>query len=289
MDAGSRAEFGKEGLGTRTARWLAARVPLTIDETDLIRRFLSRRPEVPRTLVDVGAHRGGVTVNYAKSGWRVLAFEPDERNREALIQATRNLVGVVIDPRAVGSPTGKPLPLYSSPVSSGISSLAPFHESHRETYTVELVELRHVVPDFLGGSPLGVLKTDVEGFDLQALQSYDFDHSPAAVIAEYEQRKTLPLGYAPADLFHFLREQELCVFISEWYPVVEYGQRHRWKRFTTDIHALDPNGWGNFVAVSREYAPQFGQYLRALRWKNVVAGAIDRSARSAAGRMGRAQ
>ena len=44
-------------------------------------------------------------------------------------------------------------------------------------------------------------------------------------------------------------EKGYKVLISEWYPIVEYGRRHKWKRFVIDPKKVtDELAWGNIVA-----------------------------------------
>ena len=48
----------------------------------------------------------------------------------------------------------------------------------------------------------------------------------------------------------FLEQKGYSVMVSEWYPVVEYGGNHKWRRFThypTDD--IPSNSCGNLIAI----------------------------------------
>jgi FkbM family methyltransferase len=209
------------------------------------------RREGPGLLVDVGAHFGSSLRRFADDGWRVIAIEPDPKNRAVLVERMGGRENVIVDPRAIGERDGEVLSLYTSDVSTGISALAPFHPSHRATSEVETVRL-----DTLLASADGVtaLKTDLEGYDLLALRTFPWSRlHPRAVVCEFEDRKTVPLGYTYHDLGSYLVEQGYSVFVSEWFPVVEYGRRHRWRslrRYPSELE--DSAAWGNFIAVDAD-------------------------------------
>jgi hypothetical protein len=69
-------------------------------------------------------------------------------------------------------------------------------------------------------------------------------------MCEFEDRKTVPLGYDYDDLATYLIKLGYVVFTSEWYPVVEYGRRHRWRSMRRyPVPLDDERGWGNLLAV----------------------------------------
>ena len=160
---------------------------------------------------------------------------------------------VVIDDHAVAEQDGTLVDLYTSSVSSGISTLAPFHASHRTTDAVETIRLDSFLADI---EQVTVLKTDTEGYDLPVLRTFPWGRlHPRGVVCEFEDRKTVRLGYDVRDLAEFLVGLGYIVFVSEWYPVVEYGQHHRWRSLRRYPVALeDPDAWGNLVAVDHEVA-----------------------------------
>lgn len=219
------------------------------DEIEIVHAVM--RPDGPGVLVDVGAHFGGSLLRFADDGWRVLAIEPDPQNRAILIDRMRGRTNVTIDARAVSERDGEIRPLFTSGVSTGISALVPFHPSHRATSQVQTVRLDTLLAS---EALVSVLKTDLEGYDLPALRTFPWDRlHPRAVVCEFEDRKTIPLGYAYHDLGTYLLELGYGVFVSEWWPVVEYGRRHRWRalrRYPSELE--DPAAWGNFIAVEEQ-------------------------------------
>ena len=92
---------------------------------------------------------------------------------------------------------------------------------------------------------------DTEGHDLFVLRTFPWEtHRPDVVVCEFEDSKTVPLGYTYQDLGSFLVDRGYQVLMSEWYPVVRYGIAHRWRRVVRFPATLeDPAGWGNFIAV----------------------------------------
>ncbi|MEX0626373.1 MAG: FkbM family methyltransferase [Chloroflexota bacterium] len=209
------------------------------------------RDEGPGTLVDVGAHFGSSLRRFADDGWRVIAIEPDPQNRAVLVERMQGRGNVVIDGRAIAERDGEVLALYTSDVSTGISALAPFHPSHRATSEVETVRLDTLLAS---EDHVTVLKTDLEGYDLRALRTFPWDRlHPRAVVCEFEDRKTVPLGYTYHDLGSYLVQEGYSVFVSEWFPVVEYGRRHRWRSLRPYPSELeDRAAWGNFIAVDED-------------------------------------
>jgi FkbM family methyltransferase len=200
-------------------------------------------------LVDVGAHGGAALAPFARDGWHVIAIEPDPENRAQLENAFGSSPNVDIVPKAIWERDGATVPLYTSRVSSGISALAPFHPSHRMTTTVATVRLDTLLSDT---AEVTVLKTDTEGWDLPVLKTFPWDRlHPLVVISEFEDRKTVPLGYRYDDLGAFLVERGYVVLTSEWWPVIEYGRRHTWRRierYPTPL--MDAGAWGNFIAAA---------------------------------------
>lgn len=223
-----------------------------IDEGRIVADFFARRAQRGGTMVDVGAHYGTSLFRFAKSGFRVFAFEPDPLNRKELLRTVAALppASVVVDPRAVSDREDENVAFFTSDVSTGISGLTSFHPSHQETARVDTVRLDKYCAEH-GISQIDYLKVDTEGFDLFVLKSLDWDkHAPALVLCEFEDRKTKPLGYTFLELTEFLTERGYQVLISEWHPIVEYGRRHRFKGLTAEPRAVrDPAAWGNVIAV----------------------------------------
>jgi FkbM family methyltransferase len=181
-----------------------------------------------------------------KAGWTVVAFEPDPRHHKALSTAIEGVDRVILDGRAVSSASGEMVTFYVSEESPGISGLSAFRDSHQAIGTVETVALRDVLDD----QHVHLLKIDTEGFDLFVLQGYPFERShPDVIMAEYEDHKTIPLGYRFADLVSLLVDQGYQIWVSEWHPIIRYGITHQWRRlFQYGEREPDPDGWGNVIA-----------------------------------------
>ena len=73
-------------------------------------------------------------------------------------------------------------------------------------------------------------------------------------MCEYDDEKTIPLGYDVYDIANFLyKEKKYFVLISEWYSIVEYGTHHKWRRFSQYPCKIDEkSNWGNIIAVEKE-------------------------------------
>lgn len=254
MPPGLLLTMGRVLTGPRTA-WCRLVAAAQMDEMKIVHSILSG---VNRgTMVDVGAHRGTTLLRFARDGWCVHAFEPDPLNRAELERVTAIFNDVRISPDAVSDESGQHM-LYRSDSSTGISSLSPFTETHRAAALVNVTTLQEYLAS--AGSPaVTFLKVDVEGFELSVLRGFAWARypSPRAVVVEFEDSKTVPLGYGWQDLAEFLSLQGYQLLVSEWYPVVAYGTTHRWRRFVRYPGELaDPDAWGNLIAVRPEEFPR---------------------------------
>lgn len=220
----------------------------SVDEGRLVRGLL---PDVG-TMVDVGAHNGESSLGLWRRGWSVHAFEPHP-DRRAHIQA---IVGpdpfYHLNAEAIARQDGGTVPLFTSPVSTGITTLTPFHPSHRATHMAHTIRLDTYLRT-RGVTSVDFLKVDSEGHDLFVLQTFPWDAmSPVAVMCEFEDRKTRPLGYGTGDLIALLRDHGMTVIVSEWHPVTEYGIRHHWRRFSiaeAPDQVPSADSWGNLIAL----------------------------------------
>lgn len=225
-----------------------------VDETEIVLKLLSKFELPSKIMIDVGAHYGSSLIPFAQRGWRIFAFEPDKENRDKLRQNldAQNLSSVDIDSRAVSDETGW-LSLYKSDVSTGISGLLNFHPSHKEADKVEVITLNSFCAE-KNITKIDFLKIDTEGYDLKVLKGLDLNkYSPEVILCEFENNKTRKLNYTTADLLNHFIAFGFKWIISEWYPVVEYGRKHKWKQFTVDGNNTDDNGWGNIIAVRDKY------------------------------------
>jgi FkbM family methyltransferase len=205
-------------------------------------------------MIDVGAHIGTTIAPFMEKDWEIHAFEPDPDNRKRLLSFIKDNKNIKLSTNAVTNKSGLELSFYSSEVSSGISGLSNFHKSHKEIAKVKTITLKDYVRQN-SIQEINFLKIDTEGHDLFVLEGFDWinDSHPEIIICEFEDNKSKDLGYTTKDLIMFLREQEYIITISEWYPIIEYGSKHRWKRFlqTENVELLDSNSWGNLIAIKQ--------------------------------------
>lgn len=217
-----------------------------LDEVTLVHAVFARIGQ-PGMMIDVGAHHGHALLPFVKDGWQVLAFEPDNANRAVLEERVGANNQVTIVPMAVSDEPRQGLDFFASNVSSGISGLSAFHASHEKTQSVDATTLAQATADH-GIDRIDFLKIDTEGHDLFVLKGADWSKPPEVIICEFEDRKTGPLGYRLPDMVSYLAERGYKVTISEWRPIVEYGQRHRWRRFTDNAAMVPGDAWGNLIA-----------------------------------------
>lgn len=274
MGRGSHRGYTLPGMGLRQviARALG---PANLDEVVLISRVIAAEPG---TMIDVGAHHGYAMDPFLRRGWTVYGFEPDPANRQVL---TSRHPGVAIDPRAVSETDGEAVSLFTSNVSTGISTLSPFHGTHAATATVQTVRLDTFLAD-KDVKNVDFLKVDIEGYDLFALRSFPWDiHHPRAVVCEFEDHKTVPLGHTVHDIAKFLEQHGYKVIVSEWEPIVEYGTEHTWQRFVRYPARISPDGWGNLIAVQPQFLAATERAeaatirrLRVRRWVDRLRGRL---------------
>ncbi|MCJ7694566.1 MAG: FkbM family methyltransferase [Anaerolineaceae bacterium] len=206
-------------------------------------------------MFEIGAHHGGSLDPFARAGWRVFAFEPDANNRATLTETFGSLPNVQIDDRAVSDHLEDEVDFFTSKESTGVSGLSSFLPSHKASQKVSLTTLEKFIADNrLKTKTIDFLKIDTEGFDFMVLKGFPWQgKKPLMILCEFEDAKTLPLGYSFHDLAEYLVDKGYDLIISEWHPVKKYGIPHHWKRFTTYPCTLEnPKAWGNIFAVRDE-------------------------------------
>jgi len=226
-----------------------------LDESKVI---ISLLPPVRNGIViDVGAHYGDTLKPFAYKGYTCHAFEPDPVNREKLLKNTINLP-IYVDARAISNTISFNLPFYRSPESSGISSLTSFRETHSEyccvnTTTIEAYCVEKNI------DRIDFLKIDTEGYDLMVLQGVPWDRIvPSVILCEFEDLKTIPIGYNFHNMAQFLENKGYSVFVSEWHPIIRYGIPHDWRRFKKyPCELSSKDAWGNLLAFKNE--PNFNK------------------------------
>jgi FkbM family methyltransferase len=228
-------------------RWMTPKQPSSVDEVAWVRSmFEGYRNGV---MVDVGAHFGESSAPFSALGWQVLAFEPDpDPAKQTAIQESLNERSKLYQ-CALSDASSEGSVFYNSSVSSGISGLIPFHQSHREATTVEVRTLKGVL-EAAAAKRIDFLKIDTEGNDLLVLKGLDWSVLPDVVLCEFEDSKTRHVGYSYRDLGEYLTGAGYRVMMSEWFPIERYGAQHRWraaKWFPCEVSV--PDAWGNFIAV----------------------------------------
>jgi FkbM family methyltransferase len=252
----------------RKLRGMLARKPQAFDEVTLVVDLLL---PVCRSglMVDVGAHHGESFRFFAFSGWKVIAFEPDPSpDKHAMIRARSTRLVTELR-SAVSDQAGLKLPFFTSAESTGVSSLTPFLESHAAGEDFVTTDtLANCLKQHADGKQVDFLKIDTEGHDLFVLKGIDWSQQyqrPRVIICEFEDRKTIPLGYDYREMGDYLTARGYSVWISEWYPITKYGTQHRWKamrRYPSEIS--DKDGWGNLIAVDRSLSDRAEAQWRPL-------------------------
>jgi len=229
--------------------------PHHVNEVQWIHDWL--RSKAKGCMVDVGAHFGESSKPFVDLDWSVIAFEPDTSMSKQ--QAIRQTLGdkATIFTCALSDIERGIAPFYASSVSSGISGLLRFHESHVETGFVQVRALRRVLAD-IGVSHVDFLKIDTEGNDLLVLKGLDWSPKPEVIVCEFEDAKTRLAGYDYHALGDYLVKGGYRVFVSEWYPIKRYGMKHSWRRLCSfPCQLVASKAWGNFIAVPPERSDEF--------------------------------
>lgn len=224
---------------------------MNVDECKIINFILGKGGY----MIDVGAHKGSSCIPFLKRNWNVLAFEPCTKTRRTLNLNILNLNLshlIKVDPRGVSNFSSKSHPIYSSEESSGVTTLTPFLNSHKIEETIDLVSLRDYFQND-DNLKIDFLKIDAEGHDFDVLKGFPFEKClPNAIICEFEDKKTLPLGYSWEDMANFLLELDYHVYISEWKQIQQYGTAHHWhslKKYPANLY--DENNWGNLISLRK--------------------------------------
>lgn len=199
-------------------------------------------------MIDVGAHYGESSIMFAKEGFACFAFEPDHINRSILRKKIHNLP-IKIDKRAVSNTTCFNKNFFRSPESTGISTLTPFRDTHEILCTVDTVTL-DVFCKENRLNKIDFLKIDTEGYDLMVLLGVPWKKiKPTTILCEFEDNKTIPLGYNYHHIAKFLQHHGYTVFVSEWHPIIKYGISHDWHLFNKyPCELASKDAWGNLLA-----------------------------------------
>lgn len=220
------------------------------NEEELIGRYFGQRTGL---MIDVGANFGNSLDIYLGKGWQVHAFEPDPNNRQMLLETWPDCDRLTVNSNAVSDEEGQQVAFYASEESTGISGLSAFTAGHKKIGNVETTTLKAYYRSS-GLKHVDFLKIDVEGFDKFVLDGFPWDiDKPEVVLAEFEDAKTVPLGYTMHDLADVLIAQGYSVYVSEWMPIVRYGIAHDWRqmlRYSSDLDLSET--WGNLIGFHQD-------------------------------------
>jgi FkbM family methyltransferase len=224
---------------------------VNFEETDLARARFAVRGTNSKVMLDVGAHHGTSTEDFAIAGWRVHAFEPDPTNRKGFVRRLGSFENVTVDERAVSDVDGNEVTLFASEESSGITSMLAFTEGHEPIATIKTVRLDTFMAE-QNITDVDFLKIDTEGYDLMVLQGFPWGTvRPPVVLCEFEDNKTTNLGYSTEDMLAFLTNLGYTLLVSEWHPIERYGIAHSFRRITRYDKVGPPtSSWGNILAVT---------------------------------------
>ena len=220
---------------------------ISFDETRLLSAYVGDQNN--GIMIDVGAHNGSAARPFLEKSWNVYGYEPDPNNRKVLIEKLSIYNSFILSSCAVSDQAGEILDFYASEESAGISGLSSFTENHKKICQVTTTTLTDEI-NKLDIKNVDFLKIDTEGFDLMVLKGFPWEKmTPNIIECEFEDFKTVPLGYNFNDISNYLVSKGYTVYVSEWYPIIKYGSKHTWKRlFKYDNQKIDKSSWGNLLA-----------------------------------------
>lgn len=177
---------------------------------------LLREIEPNFCVVDVGANIGTTTVSFARRCRLVVSFEPSTRNFEKLVEAVKlnNLKNVVPVNKGVGSKPGE-YKLYkvvdNNPGMNRILSGAAADE--RFDYEKVVINTLESELTALKIGQVDVIKIDVEGFELEVLQSAEkiLERDKPALFVELDDNNLREQGASAARLVAFLKSKNYAV------------------------------------------------------------------------------
>ena len=85
---------------------------------------------------------------------------------------------------------------------------------------------------------------------------------PKIILCEFEDSKTVDLGYNYEEMGDLLLSKGYEVLLCEWAPIVKYGTIHTFneiKRYPTKLS--NSKAWGNFIAILPAYYDEFVDVL----------------------------
>jgi FkbM family methyltransferase len=217
----------------------------------------------PRLIVDAGAHVGGFAAPFINAGWRAICIEPETENWIALRDKFGSNPRVKLHKVAVGKEKGT-FPFYVSPDHWGIHSMQPWHETHKPAGVIDVTLLAYIVHE-----PVSLLRLNIEGSELPALQGYDLKKFPPelALVEFYDSRTEKHFGYNHHDLVSYMKPYGYVAYISEWAEVQEYSRKDRktilHKHLGIRKYPLDhAPAWGNLIFIKADRAKELERLIK---------------------------
>lgn len=219
-----------------------------VEELNFLRPFL---PERQGVMIDVGSHKGESFGPFLGKGWQVYAFEPDPGLYNALASRYSGNPLLALEQIALADVRQDNVAWFTTPDSDGAGSILGFTDKHNRAGSVKVTTLSEIVGKY-SINKVDLLKIDAEGFDFKVLKGFPFEKlRPAHIICEYEDLKTMSLGYNMADMANTLISMGYTVYLSEWHPIIRYGIRHQWQGFRSwPAEMANSKSWGNLLAFS---------------------------------------
>src|SRR5450432_901307 len=193
-------------------------------------RFTERVLRPGMTVLDIGAHHGLYTLLASKrvgAVGRVIAFEPSGRERKRLIRHVwvNRCANVSVERMALGDCAGEAGLFVVEGQQDWCNSLrAPAVEGRTQTIRVEVRTLDEVL-ERLGISSVDFIKLDVEGAELSFLRGASAllrSEWRPAILAEVQDMRTEPWGYAAREIVGYLKNAEY-----RWFGITADGSlRH---------------------------------------------------------------
>jgi len=214
-------------------------------EVDLTRDALKTEP---RLALDIGGNAGDYTACLIQRspGLEVHVFEPAAVNVAKLRARFGTNETITVVPSAVSSLVGETV-LYSNAAGSGLGSLTKRRLDHanipfEHTETISTIRLEDYWRDVLGGRTIDIVKLDVEGHELDVLNSFGDAIRHTSVI-QFEFGGTgIDTKVYLQDFWYFFKDAGFDLYRMSplgLYPMTSYSER--------DEHFM----FANFVAVRR--------------------------------------
>ena len=189
--------------------------------TDIV-KGLKKSKKDNLTMIDVGAETGYESIVAAKNGFKVYAFEPDERMFGKLKHniEQENISDIELIKKGVAAKNGTATFFYGKNEGGRSSLIAD--DPLDQQISIELVRLdtfckqKNLKPDYL--------KIDAEGVSFEVLKSFDFsDHSPAFILIEPDDENE-------EEIKSYLKDKGYHVFHSV-FKAKELGARTILKKY----------------------------------------------------------